>query len=38
MQVILPDLGEYDVLIQVKACALRRIDTKVISGNIRHVI
>ncbi|KAL5457211.1 hypothetical protein EMCRGX_G034456 [Ephydatia muelleri] len=26
--VILSDLGEYDVLIQVKACALRRIDTK----------
>lgn len=26
--VILPELGEYDVLIQVKACALRRIDTK----------
>lgn len=28
-QVILPPLGEYDVMVQIKACALSRIDTKV---------
>lgn len=26
---ILPPLGEYDVMVQIKACALSRIDTKV---------
>lgn len=29
-QVILPPLGEYDVMVQIKACALSRIDTKTI--------
>lgn len=29
IQVILPVLSEYDVVMQVKACALSRIDTKV---------
>ena len=29
LQVILPALSDYDVLIQVKACALSQINTKV---------
>lgn len=29
LQVILPPLGEGDVMVQIKACALSRIDTKV---------
>ena len=29
LQVILPDLGESDVLVRVMACALSRIDVKV---------
>ena len=32
LQVILPALSDYDVLVQVKACALSQINTKV-SGN-----
>ena len=27
---ILPPLGEYDVMVHIKACALSRIDTKVV--------
>ena len=29
LQVILPPLGEHDVMVQIKACGLSRIDTKV---------
>lgn len=29
VQVILPEIAEYDVMVQIKACGLSRIDTKV---------
>ena len=37
-QVILPPLGEYDVMVQIKACALSRIDTKVSILTAHHVL
>jgi len=31
VQVILPEIAEYDVMVQIKACGLSRIDTKTLS-------